>query len=119
MMYVKAGRQILYLIFDFLKSNFLKFSTLSITGLVFYSLVIGAVESYLTIDPPGPVAVFNTNFQTLGRNNTNRFVHKDYKNSTPVVITCKSSEHYNITWDVEENTYDRGQAIFTKKQKLM
>lgn len=55
-----------------------------------------AMESNLTLDPPGPVAVFYTSIKYY-----NRFLEKVHEeNVTPMVIKCISSGNHNITWDI-------------------
>jgi len=69
--------------------------TIEIDCILFHALVLMAffvaidasVESNLTIDPKGPVLALNATRPTD-------------PNFEPIILTCKSTGNYNITWDV-------------------
>jgi len=70
-------------------------------------IAITYVDSNLTTSPPGPVAVFKSSTQYVSRELEGEdssekgggYEFSYVKESTPIVITCKSSE-FNITWDI-------------------
>ena len=57
------------------------------------------------MDPPGPVAVFNSSFLTVGRSEKSLVVRYNDEYSSPIILTCKTSENYSITWDLPENVF--------------
>lgn len=69
--------------------------TIEIDCILFHALVLMAffmaidasVESNLTIDPKGPVLVLNA-------------TRPSDPHFEPIIVTCKSTGNYNITWDV-------------------
>ena len=72
----------------------------------FLLAIYASGESILTIDPPGPVVVFNSSLKgvtTLNETDEDE-VKENYLNNTfkPIILTCKSTGNYNITWDVPD-----------------
>jgi len=63
------------------------------------------VESKLTMDPPGPVVVFNTSILTAGRSEKSLMTRFNDEYSNPIILTCNTSENYSITWDLPENAF--------------
>lgn len=71
--------------------------------LIAFSLVVDAsLESTLTIDPPGPVVVFNSNIRVICNEDDECHDHDDEEHFESIILTCKSTRHYNITWDIPD-----------------